>query len=194
MLSHFVSKFALILFLTLPACAQTWFSNLAQSHTTSSCTVTWTTAVPTTAHINYGLTAGSYTKYTADTAQYSRTATQVISGLTAGTTYHFKIVASDTTHSWATSMDNVCTTNKVTTAQHSVQLKWNPSNSAGVTGYKVYRSTISGGYYALLSGATGLIFTDTMVQSGTTYYYVVAALNGAGQQSPYSNQVKALIP
>jgi hypothetical protein len=134
-----VSRLALILCLSLPACAQTWFSNLAQNPTTSSCSVTWTTAVPTTAHITYGLAAGSYTKSTTNTAQYSRTATQVISGLTAGT-------------------------------------------------------TVSGGYYAVLSNATGLNFTDTSVNSGTTYYYVVAALNAAGQQSPYSNQVTAPVP
>lgn len=193
-MSHSLPRFAVTLLLSLPVCAQTWFSNLAQSPTTSSCTVTWTTAVPTTAHINYGLAAGSYIKYTANTAQYSRTATQTISGLTAGTTYHFKIVASDTTHSWATSKDYACTTNKVTTAQHSVHLNWNPSSSTGVTSYNIYRSTISGGYYGLLSSATALGFTDTTVQSGTTYYYVVAALNGAGQQSPFSNQVKAVIP
>jgi fibronectin type 3 domain-containing protein len=188
-----LSRLALILCLSLPACAQTWFSNLAQNPTTNSCSVTWTTAVPTTAHITYGLAAGSYTKSTTNTAQYSRTATQVISGLTAGTTYHFKIVASDTSHSWATSMDYGCTTPK-TTAQHSVQLNWKASPSTGVTGYKVYRSTVSGGYYALLSNATGLNFTDSSVNSGTTYYYVVAALNAAGQQSPYSNQVTAPVP
>lgn len=190
---HLICRFSAVLFLCLPVCAQTWFSNVTQSPTTSSCNISWTTAVPTTAHINYGFAAGSYPKYTANTAQYSRTTTQVISGLTPGTTYHFKIVASDTTHSWATSMDYSCATTK-TTAQHSVQLNWRASSSTGVTGYKVYRSTVSGGYYALLSSAIGLNFTDAAVQSGTTYYYVVAALNGAGQQSPYSNQVTAIVP
>ncbi len=63
-----------------------------------------------------------------------------------------------------------------------------------MTGYRVYRSTISGGYYALLASAAGLTYTDTPVQSGAIYCYVVSAINSAGQQSTYSNQTKAVIP
>jgi large repetitive protein len=117
----------------------------------------------------------------------------MISGLTPGTTYHFRVVAADTTQDWNTSLDYTCTTLKTTTGR-SVQLNWNASGSTGVSGYRVFRSTVSGGYYALVANPTGLTYTDNTVQSGATYYYVVAALNGTGQQSPYSNQVKAMVP
>lgn len=192
-MSHSVSRLAILLVLCLPACAQTWFSNITKTSTTTSCTIGWTTAVPTIAHIDYGLAAGSYTKSSANSTQYWRTKTMMISGLTPGKTYHFRVVASDTSHDWLNSLDYTCTT-AASTSAHSVQLNWNASSSSGLSGYRVYRSTVSGGYYAMLSSPSGTSFTDNNVQSGATYYYVVAALNSSGQQSPYSNQVTAVVP
>jgi len=37
-------------------------------------------------------------------------------------------------------------------------------------------------------------FSDTNVQSGQTYYYVVTAVNNSGLESGYSNAVQAVIP
>ncbi len=188
----FAMKFTIVLFLCLPVCAQTWFTNVTKRPTSNACAIGWTTAVPTIAHIDYGLVAGSYTKSGANSTQYWRSKTATISGLTAGTTYHFRIVASDITKDWIRSLDYTCTTS--TTTAHSVNLNWQASSSTGVTGYYVYRSLISGGYYALLASAAGLTYTDNAVQSGAIYYYVVKAITSAGQQSTYSNQVKATIP
>ncbi len=187
-------KFAIVLFFCIPACAQTWFTNVTKSPASNSCAIGWTTAVPTIAHIEYGLAVGSYTKAGANSTQYWRSKTVTVSGLTAGTTYHFRIVAADTSHDWIKSLDYSCTTTKTTTAQHSVKLNWHASSSTGVTGYSVYRSTISGGYYALLAAVASLTYTDSAVQSGAIYYYVVKAITSAGQQSAYSNQSKAVIP
>ena len=191
-MSEYLPRLAVVLALCLPSCAQTWFSNITKSPTTTSCTIGWTTAVPTIAHIEYGLAAGSYTKTTANSTQYWRTKAQMVSGLTPGTTYHFRVAAADTSQVWIKSLDYTCTT--ATTTAHSVQLNWSASSSTGVSGYRIYRSTVSGGYYALVASPLGLTYTDTSVQSGATYYYVVAALSTAGQQSLYSNQVKAVIP
>jgi fibronectin type 3 domain-containing protein len=191
--STFIKRFAIVLVLCLPACAQTWFSNITKNSTTTSCTIGWTTAVPTVAHVEYGLAAGSYTKSSANSTQYWRSKAQMISGLQPGTTYHFRVAAADTSQLWVRSVDYTCTTAKTTTG-HSVQLNWNASSSSGVSGYRVFRSTASGGYYGLVGSAPGLTYTDQTVQSGATYYYVVAALNGAGQQSAYSNQVRAVVP
>jgi len=177
----------------LTCMCKTWFSNVTKSATANSCSIGWTTAVPTIAHIQYGLAAGSYTKSTANSTQYWRSKTATISGLVAGTTYHFRIIAADTSNDWLTSLDYTCITHQ-TTAQHSVKLNWQASSSTGVAGYRVYRSTVSGGYYALLASSAGLNYTDIGVQSGTTYYYVVKAINSVGQLSAYSNQVKAAIP
>ncbi len=77
----------------------------------------------------------------------------------------------------------------------SVALNWNASTSQ-VIGYRVYRSETSGSSYNLLTGTavTALTYTDTTVSSGTTYFYVVTAVNSAGVESVYSNQVTAAVP
>src|SRR5689334_14157797 len=76
---------------------------------------------------------------------------------------------------------------------HSVTLTWNASTSSGVTGYKVYRGSVSGGPYSLLS-TPGLVttYTDNSVQSGQVYYYVTTAVGST--ESGYSNQAQATIP
>ena len=65
-----------------------------------------------------------------------------------------------------------------------------------VSGYNVYRGTLSGGPYSkintVLDASTN--FTDKAVQAGSTYYYVTSAVSGGGVESKYSNQVKAVIP
>ena len=81
-------------------------------------------------------------------------------------------------------------------AAHSVVLSWNGSNSGDVSGYRVYRSPVSGGPFALLDSAlvSGTSYTDTSVSAGRTYYYVMTAVNGSDAESGYSNQVTAAIP
>jgi hypothetical protein len=82
-----------------------------------------------------------------------------------------------------------------TAPQHSVALGWNPSNSPNVVAYNVYRGTVSGGPYALLTPMnSSTADTDSTVQSGTTYYYVVTAVDSAGTESAYSNPTQAAIP
>ena len=78
---------------------------------------------------------------------------------------------------------------------HSVALTWNASSSI-VSGYNVYRSTVSGSSYAKVSSTllTGLTYTDGTVQSAQTYYYVTTAVDTSGSESAYSNEVQAVIP
>jgi hypothetical protein len=79
--------------------------------------------------------------------------------------------------------------------QHSVSLGWTASTST-VAGYNVYRGTQSGGPYAVLNGSpdASTSYTDTSVQAGQTYYYVVTAVDNAGVESVFSNQAQAVIP
>jgi hypothetical protein len=77
---------------------------------------------------------------------------------------------------------------------HSVSLQWDASTSK-IAYYKVYRGTVSGGpYNVLATNITATSYTDSTVQSGTTYYYVTTALNAAGVESIVSNQLPADIP
>jgi hypothetical protein len=77
---------------------------------------------------------------------------------------------------------------------HSVPLTWTPSTSSGVS-YNVYRGTMSGGPYNLLKGGVSTTaYTDSNVQSGSTYYYVTTAVDASGVQSVYSDEAQAIIP
>ena len=80
-------------------------------------------------------------------------------------------------------------------APHSVSLKWSPSTSTGISYYKVYRGTVSGGPYSLLAtNLTATSYTDASVQSGSTYYYVTTAVDSSGMESGYSDVAQAVIP
>lgn len=80
-------------------------------------------------------------------------------------------------------------------APHSVTLNWLPSTSSGVSYYKVYRGTVSGGPYSLLStGLSSTSYTDSTVQSAKTYYYVTTDVDPRGAESAYSNVAQAVIP
>jgi hypothetical protein len=82
------------------------------------------------------------------------------------------------------------------TIQHAVDLSWNASTSSTISGYNVYRGTISGGPYAKINSAldSALSYSDSTVQSGQTYYYVTTAVDSSGLESSYSSQVQAVIP
>ena len=83
--------------------------------------------------------------------------------------------------------------NCLTGSLHSATLNWTASISAGVTGYKIYRGTASGGPYTLVTTVgTVTTYTDNTVQAGLSYYYVVTAV--ASGESTFSNQVQANIP
>jgi len=83
----------------------------------------------------------------------------------------------------------------VTAVQHSVALTWNASTST-VAGYNVYRSTVSGSSYTKINPSLVAVlnYTDSAVQSGTTYFYVTTAVDSTGSESVYSNEVSAPIP
>jgi hypothetical protein len=75
---------------------------------------------------------------------------------------------------------------------HSVSLKWQPSPTA--VSYDLYRSTFSGGPYALVASAIlGTGFVDQSVTAGETYFYVATAWDGA-KESGFCNQVIVVVP
>lgn len=82
-----------------------------------------------------------------------------------------------------------------TAGQHSVDLSWNASNST-VSGYNVYRGSQSGGPYSKVNNSLeqSTTYNDTSVQSGSTYFYVVTAVDASSQESLFSNESEAVIP
>ncbi|HKW16606.1 MAG TPA: glycoside hydrolase family 44 protein [Terriglobales bacterium] len=80
-------------------------------------------------------------------------------------------------------------TNVVATpGSQQVALTW--TASSGATSYAVSRSTTSGGPYSSLATANTNSYTDAGVTNGTTYYYVVVAVNSYGK-SGSSTEVSA---
>ncbi len=91
---------------------------------------------------------------------------------------------------------------------HSVALTWTASTSAAACvspctfGYNVYRGTTAGAedMAAPINGATpvtGTTFSDTNVALGTTYYYVIQAVEVTGSltlTSADSNEASATFP
>jgi fibronectin type 3 domain-containing protein len=76
-----------------------------------------------------------------------------------------------------------------------VDITWNQSPSTDVQGYKVYRSQTSGGPYTSISGTIPeLLFTDSSVLSGATYFYVVTSIDVNGVESEPTAEVSAQIP
>jgi glycosidase len=73
-----------------------------------------------------------------------------------------------------------------------VSLSWNAVS--GAAGYNVYRSPLSGGGWVKANGAplTGTSFADAGLRNAQTYYYVVRALDAAGNESKDSNEVAGL--
>ena len=111
-------------------------------------------------------------------------------GLTNGTTYFFVVRAVNAAGTSANSAQASATptagtapappTGLTATAGNAqVALGW--TASAGATSYNVLRSTTSGsGYASVATGITTTSFTNTGLTNGTTYFFVVQAVNAVG--------------
>lgn len=102
-------------------------------------------------------------------------------------------VASNATNS----PDNITLsgTGSTSTTPPSVSLSWTPSVSV-VAGYNVYRSQTSGGPYTKMDSSIVAAdsYSDTNVQAGQTYFYVVTSVTSSGVESADSTQVSATTP
>jgi hypothetical protein len=69
-------------------------------------------------------------------------------------------------------------------------IHWDPVSEADLAGYRIYRSTTSGGPYELIASLDALTvgFGESGLEPCTTYYYVVTAVDTLGQESPFSNE------
>ncbi|MDD9206008.1 Ig-like domain-containing protein, partial [Georgenia sp. 10Sc9-8] len=85
----------------------------------------------------------------------------------------------------------------------TVDLSWSESVSADAVGYHVYRGTEAGVVaegqpYSGTEPLSAAAFSDTNLTVGQTYYYVVTAVDAAGNESVVSNEatadVEAVLP
>jgi Abnormal spindle-like microcephaly-assoc'd, ASPM-SPD-2-Hydin len=128
------------------------------------------------------IAAGQSTSYTV-------TFTPQTAGAAAGS------ITFDSSASDSPTVETLSGTGTSQTSSHTVGLSWNASTSS-VMGYNVYRGSQSGGPYTKLNSSTlsGTSYSDSSVQSGTTYYYVATAVDSSNVESGYSNQATATIP
>src|SRR5262249_16751263 len=87
--------------------------------------------------------------------------------------------------------------NALSGSSGQIGLNWSASSApagCSVISYSVFRSTTPGfsasGANQIASGLTGAAYTDSMALCGTTYYYLVEAVDSAGA-SAASNQASA---
>jgi len=76
-----------------------------------------------------------------------------------------------------------------------IVLDWNGNTELDLAGYNIYRSTTSGSSYVKQNSLllTSSDYTDANVSIGTTYYYVVTAVDTGGLESIYSGEVSAAL-
>jgi fibronectin type 3 domain-containing protein len=79
------------------------------------------------------------------------------------------------------SLPAVPTNVTASTGNAQVRLSWFTSVSASA--YKVNRASTNGGPYTIIGATTSASYTDTNVVNGSTYYYVVSAVNTFGTGS-----------
>jgi serine protease AprX len=120
-----------------------------------------------------------------------------------GTTYYYQVSAVNangegprSNEASATPRDSVppaSPTGLTATAGNArVTLGWNPNAETDLASYRVYRGTTSGGEtYLATVPPSQTSYVDTAVANGTTYYYLVRAMDTSGNESGPSNEVSA---
>ena len=126
-------------------------------------------------------------------------------GLTNGTTYFYLVRAVNAIGEGPPSNEAQATPTAPATApgaptglgatagNGSAQLAWTaPASNGGspITGYRIYRGTSSGGETFLTAVGVQTNFGDTGLTNGTTYFYLVRAVNAIGEGPP-SNEAQA---
>lgn len=71
------------------------------------------------------------------------------------------------------------------TGDQQVTIHWRANQETDIAYYKVYRNNAPTGTFTLVGTSTGTSFVDTNVVNGNTYYYAVAAVDNAGQESAH---------
>lgn len=78
--------------------------------------------------------------------------------------------------------------------ENRVSLDWDDNPEGDVVSYMAYRGTTSGGGYVLIGpNEPSSEYTDSAVTYGSTYYYVVKAVDVYSDESSYSEEVSAVV-
>ncbi len=160
-------------------------TGLAATAGSQQVSLSWTASAGATSyHVKRGTaTGGPYTQVSAPTA-----ASYVDTGLTNGVAYYYVVSAVNSVGESGNSGEAIATPLSVppvptglsaTPGDKQISLTW--TASAGGTSYNVKRGATSGGPYTTLSSPVGTSYSDTGLSDGTKYFYVVSAVNSAGE-------------
>ena len=76
----------------------------------------------------------------------------------------------------------------------AINLSWSANADPDLAGYRLSRATIAGGPYTPVGAGllTGTSVVDSGLSNGTTYYYVLRAVDASGNESANSNEASAI--
>lgn len=140
--------------------------------------------------ISRGLTPGTETAY----ASVASATSFVDTAVSTGTTYYYRVAATNAIGTGAQSAEAAATPTTVPAAptltatggKSQVSLSWTTPATGGapITGWAIYRGTATGGETLVQTISNGTSYVDNTVTGGTTYYYEVAAINRNGTGTP----------
>jgi fibronectin type 3 domain-containing protein len=168
-------------------------------------TLTWDPS-PSDGVAGYNVYYGPYDGYYPYEVSVTGTNQATVYGLLDGATYYFVVKAydnsgqeSDPSSQASYAVPPLDPPGSITSIQPQlaptvVTLTWVPSPNAGVVGYNVYYGTYDGYYPYEVSVAGTNQATIYGLADGATYYFVVRAYGGSGQESNPSSQAYYAVP
>jgi fibronectin type 3 domain-containing protein len=175
----------------------------AASVSATTVTLTWSTDEPASTLVEFG----SSTSYGQSSPQNDTPVTShsvVLSGLTANTTYHYRVRSRDAAGNESVSTDFTFRT----AGLGSATITWDGSEAnadatgtalADLAGYRIYASTTPNQYPATPAREIA-VTTAGGVQTSTvtglvagTYYFVVTAFDTSGNESMRSNEISRVV-
>src|SRR5271156_4899654 len=170
--------------------APTTPTGLAATAGNAQVSLTWNaSSAATSYHVKRSTSSGAEMQISAPASN-----SFIDTGVTNGTKYFYVVSAVDSGGESANSSEVNATPAapavppatptglQATAGNAQVSLSWNAST--GATSYNVKRSTVTGGPFSTtLSSPTATNYTDTTVTNGTPYFYVVSAVNAAGESA-----------
>ncbi len=156
---------------------------------------------------NYKIYKGTTSGSTTFQIKIGNVTTYTNTGLINGVTYYYNVTGVNSVGEGPTSLEVSVTPQTglsvssepqnliATPGDGQVTLNWQePASDGGSTimNYMIYRGTSSGGEALIATIGNVLVYADTGITNGQTYYYKVSAVNGVGEGTQ-SNELKVTL-